>query len=385
MRHRLVRWQCCGRGRLRHDACDPSRGRHARDPGLGRGPGARDERSARRGLARLHGRGLDQRNVEVGAHGGVARRGRGAAEHNADDVLAAAPDGGGQVEPGGARVAGLEAVRAGIVEQQRVVVAERLVLVGERPRGKQRVLPGEVVLQVQRQGDHVACRRHLLVVGQAGGIPKGRGSHAELTRLLGHQLCELLLAAGDVLGDRHRNVVGALGDQSLDGLDEGDLLAGLEIELGWRGSRRNRGHADLGFGPEGPLLHPLEDQIEGHQLGQGRRVARCVGGLLAQHPAGIDVEHEHGALGPGLDAGRGPRRRDDDRQKTRQCRSHLQEPRPMQLKLKDHSLYVQRPPPPAPLRQCPSPWATPFWGVFEAPAHPWGASACSAESLTRRP
>ena len=45
---------------------------------------------------------------------------------------------------------------------------------------------------------------------------------------------KLVFRAADVLGERDGDVVGRLGDQRLDGVEDGQLLARLEVEL--RGS-----------------------------------------------------------------------------------------------------------------------------------------------------
>ena len=112
----------------------------------------------------------------------------------------------------------------------------------------------------------------------------------ELVRLLRHQLGEPLLAAGDVLGDGHGHVVGALGDERLDGIDQRDLLALFEPELGWCGLGRVGGDLELGLVAEPTLLDELEGHVEGHHLGEGGGVARLVGRALMQNAPRIGIE-----------------------------------------------------------------------------------------------
>ena len=82
--------------------------------------------------------------------------------------------------------------------------------------------------------------------GRPEALRKVVARHAELAGLLRHQLREALLAAGDVLGHGHRDVVGRLGDQSLDGVDEVDLGALLDVELGGLGGYGIGREPDLG-------------------------------------------------------------------------------------------------------------------------------------------
>ena len=194
--------------------------------------------------------------------------------------------------------------------------------------------------------------------------------------LLGHQPGEFLLAAGDVLGHGDGHVVGALGDQDLDGIDESDLLALVEVELGGgRGSGVGR-ELDLGLVAEPALLDQLEGQVDGHHLGERGGVARLVGGALVQHAAGVGIDDQHGALGLAAacaaraTAAAGPHRR------PRASRDATPTPRPRHSILNRHSLSVQR------RRPCPctlgvdalSNWAAPLWGVFEAPSSLRGRS-----------
>ena len=76
-----------------------------------------------RGLTRLDGGGLAHHARQDITHVRVACARGLAAKDGGNHVLAVALHGGDEVEPGCARVAGLDAFGAGIVEQQRVVIA----------------------------------------------------------------------------------------------------------------------------------------------------------------------------------------------------------------------------------------------------------------------
>ena len=232
------------------------------------------------------------------------------------------------------------------------MVVERLVLVGGGARGEERIVLGKVVLQPERQRHHVPRGGHLGIIGQARGIAKGRGRHAELVRLAGHEARELLLAAGNVLGDRHGNVVGALGDENPDGVEERDLLALGQIELGGCGRRGVGGHLDLGLIAEPALLDELEGEVDGHHLGERGRMARLVGRALVQDAAGIAVDHQHGAF-PGGGVAVAGRQHGDACKHRDHGHKATPTPWPAASILSGHSLSVQRRCAPAPLGEVP--------------------------------
>ncbi len=217
--------------------------------------GACDQRR----LARDVGRCFGQCRVKQRLHLGVALARRVATEDGGDNVLAVAAHGGHEVEARGARVAGLDAVGAAIARQQRIVVAIVFSAVGETAGRKQPVVAREVVLQPQPESDHIARRRDLLGVGQARGIAERGVRHADLARLARHQVGEVRFRAADMLGERDGDVVGRFGDESLDGVKDGQLLAGLEVQLGGGRGGALLCHLDLGI-----VVEPSElDQLEG--------------------------------------------------------------------------------------------------------------------------
>ena len=209
-----------------------------------------------------------------------------------------------------------------------------------------------------------------VVVGQPRGIAEGRGGHAELARLARHEPGELLLAAGDMLGNRYGDVVGALGDENLDGIDERDLLALVEIELGGRRRHRVGGKLDLGLVAEPALLDELEGHVDGHHLGQRGRMARLVGGALVQDAAGVGVDRPARRSSWPRRGLRPPQRQRRGGQCRNESRNATPKPWPTASILNGHSLSVQRRRAPAPLASSPlsTLWAAPLWGVFAAPS-----------------
>ena len=133
--------------------------------------------------------------------------------------------------------------------------------------------------------------------------------HAELAGLLRHHLGEARLAAGDMLGHGHGHVVARLGDQRLDGVEQRDLGALLDVELGGLGRDGVGREADLGAVGEAALLDQLEHEIERHQLGERGRIAQVVGGALVEDAAGVGVDDQHGVPAVHLRMGRRQRAR----------------------------------------------------------------------------
>src|SRR3546814_1103529 len=72
--------------------------------------------------------------------------------------------------------------------------------------------------------------------------------------------------------DLHRGVVGRLGGERQDGIFDGNAVAHVEAELGRCHAGRPLGHRQRLVERDGALLQRLEDQIEGHHLGQRGRV-----------------------------------------------------------------------------------------------------------------
>ncbi len=176
-------------------------------------------------------------------------------------------------------------------------------------------MPGEIVLQPERQHDHVACRRFLPGIGQPRRVPERGRLHPELARLLRHQLGEPLLAAADVLGDGNGHVVRGLGDQRLDGVERLDLAALVHVEFGRLLPDGMGREADLGPVRHAPGFDLLEEHIERHQLHEGRREAKVIGGALVQHPARVRIYNQHGMARGGLRQDRAQRQVDRDHQR----------------------------------------------------------------------
>ena len=222
--------------------------------------------------------------------------------------------------------------------------------------------------------------------GRPEALRNMRGRHAELARLLRHQPGEPLLAAGDVLGDGHGHVVGALGDQRLDGVDEGDLLALLEVELGGRRRRGVGGDLDLGLVAEPALLDQLEQPCRASSswparrdgAARRRRSGAGRGRCWRRPPARRCLPAACAGRRSQRSARRRParrQRRDAERRAMAVCHAVLNR----------HSLSVQR-------RCClprrpgdvPVSWASPFWGVFEAAERRAGALSAWDKSTPAR-
>ena len=233
---------------------------------------------------------------QVGHHRRTLRVAAGA-EHHRDQPDVAAARRGNHVVPGVGGIAGLEAVGSGIGTQHRVVVADIAAVEHEGRHREIVILVGEVADQVPGQQREVACGRDLLRIRQAGGIAEGGVGHAEQTRLLGHELGEVLLvAAGHQLAERASRVIGRLRDQGQDGLLHGKIASGHQPELGGFHGSRAGGYRDRLVQRHAIVAQRLEREIEGHQLGQAGRITLQVGVVLLQHLPGVGVHHERADL-----------------------------------------------------------------------------------------
>ena len=101
-------------------------------------------------------------------------------------------------------------------------------------------------------------------------------------------------AAAKCLGHHHGGVVGRLGDQPLDGVLDLEAVAGFDAELGRRLARRLLGNRHHGVERDLAGLQAFEQQVQRHDLGQRRRVARGVGIGGMQHTAVVGVDHDGG-------------------------------------------------------------------------------------------
>jgi len=209
-------------------------------------------------------------------------------------VPIAAPHRGHEIESRGTRVAGLDPVHALDAAEQTIVVAQQPAAKFETGSGEVSIVARETPLDRNPEQRLVACRRHLFVVGQAGGIAIGRTLHAERARLARHLPGEFLLAAGERFGHHHGSIVGGLGYEPEDGVLDCDGLSRPKPELGrWlRGGVV--GDFERRIEPDATGLQTLEQQVERHDLGQRGRMAQAVGVDLMQRRAGLGVDHDRG-------------------------------------------------------------------------------------------
>ena len=157
------------------------------------------------------------------------------------------------------------------------------------------IVAREALLDGNAEHRLVARGRDLLLVRQAGGVAVDRLVHAEAARLAGHLARELGLVAGQRLRHHDGGVIGGLCDKPLDGVFDRQFLSRLEAELGRRLHRRPAAETSISVARlDPPRLHLLEQQIERHDLGQRRRVARRVGVGLVQRRAGLGVDDDRG-------------------------------------------------------------------------------------------
>ncbi|MNX69285.1 hypothetical protein D3C86_1004990 [compost metagenome] len=208
---------------------------------------------------------------------GVAGGGRAAAHDDGDDPLAVPHRGGGEIVARGVGEAGLDAVVAAVRGQQAVGVPVVATVVVPVVQAEIAIVLRVVAHHRSAEDRQVARRGRLTRVGQAVGGGEASMVHAQFAGLGRHAGGELGLGAADVLGQDHGHVVGAADRRGLHGVVQADRLASGQAELGWRlrgGARRDRqivGQLDLaGF-------KRLEDQVQGHDLGDGGRVAPGVG------------------------------------------------------------------------------------------------------------
>ena len=135
-------------------------------------------------------------------------------------------------------------------------------------------------------------RAALLPVGQAGRIAEGGAGHAQRMSLAGHLFGEALLRLAQRLGDHHGDVIGRFDDQRADRILDADRLAGTQPEPRRRLPRRPFRDFQFGIEAEPPVVDRLEEQIEGHHLGQRRRISARVGVAGAQDIARVRVDDD---------------------------------------------------------------------------------------------
>ena len=172
-----------------------------------------------------------------------------------------------------------------------------LAAVAEAGGGEISVIARKIEIERAGQPGHVAGGRKLAPVGQAGSIAETGSIHAQGLGLGGHLAGEGDLAAGQAFRHDRGYVIGRFHDQREDRLGHADTLALAQAELGVRlagGARR-----DLEAVAERyiAVLDRLEQQIQGHHLGERRRVMAVVHVFLVEHGAGIAVDDHGGRFG----------------------------------------------------------------------------------------
>ena len=163
--------------------------------------------------------------------------------------------------------------------------------------------------QLARHERDVAGAREVPLGGQARAVDKVRVVHAELLRPRVHALHEGVLAAGKMLGERHRRVVARDDAHSLEQVAHRHLFVLLEPDLAAAHAsrvRRARHHVVVG---ERAGVDGLHHQQQRHDLRHARRLARRVFILREEHRAGLLFHQQRART-----AHRRPRRRGADAQ-----------------------------------------------------------------------
>ena len=226
------------------------------------------------------------------AHARIAAAGTGSAHDDGDHVSIAAVHRGDEIEAGGADVAGLDAIDPFNPPEQTIVVADPLAAEAERAGREILVVAREALLDRASEDRLVAGRGDLLVVRQAGRVLVYSAAHAERSRLLRHQIGEVLLVAGNRFGDHDGCVVGRSCDDALDRVLDQNGATGLQSKLGRRLRGGVLGHFERTVEPELAGFELLEQQVERHDLGERSRMTPCVGIRRVQDGARICVDHD---------------------------------------------------------------------------------------------
>ena len=113
------------------------------------------------------------------------------------------------------------------------------------------------------------------------------------------------LGAGDVFRHRDGDVVGRLRHQGEDRILDGDRLAGLQAELRGRLSGGVLGDGDARAEAGLAAVDGLEEQVEGHHLGQRGGIALAVGVAGVEDLAGLGVDDDRCIAGGLGEAGAG--------------------------------------------------------------------------------
>ena len=146
--------------------------------------------------------------------------------------------------------------------------------------------------------------------GCGGASPFGEG--AVEGEVFADQGGEAGLGPGDMFGDDHGHVVGAADGRGAHCVVQADRLTGGQAQLGRRLRRRARRNGQVVVQIDLARLQRLERQVQGHDLGDGGRIASRVGETREQDFTRGGVDHD----GRIPTIGRlGFRRRDADRRR----------------------------------------------------------------------
>ncbi len=128
---------------------------------------------------------------------------------------------------------------------------------------------------------------------QAVAVLKDCLLHAQLPGPLVHPLNKGLLAAGHVLGQHHRRVVGAHYHRGLDKVVHAHQLPFFKPDIRAPHGRRVGRCRQLVRDVQLSALQSVKGQTQRHYLRNGRAGPHLVGVLLKQHPPGPGL-HKHG-------------------------------------------------------------------------------------------
>ena len=132
------------------------------------------------------------------------------------------------------------------------------------------------------------------VLKEPGAVREVALGHAQLLRAAVHALDEDLLAAAEMLGHRHRAVVGRYHGDAFEHLVHAHLLALLQIDAASAEGGRPRAGRDGVFKADPAALNVLDDQQQRHHLCHARGGTALVRALLVEQFAGL-LFHQHGA------------------------------------------------------------------------------------------
>ena len=171
--------------------------------------------------------------------------------------------------------------------------------VGEPIDGKIAVIDGEIADQGAGQDAHVAGGAQLSAMRQAGSVAERGPVHAELAGLGRHLQGEAAFRAAHIFGDHGGGVIGRLGDQGQDRVLDGDPLATAQPQPRCRLTGGAGGNPKLAGGGPQLRFQRLENQIDGHHLGQRSGIIAGVGVDLVDHAPGFGVHDQGRILGEG--------------------------------------------------------------------------------------